>query len=139
LRRTDDDLVWDWSADVSGASQGAAARLDFRAHLSRAAAAGSDLGAAELIFGELLANVVRHAGGVATFRLEWSEPHPRLVVEDRGCGFAGSSRGSLEDVAAEDGRGLALVSLLAVKVSVGSRLGGGARVEVVLPVERPST
>ena len=130
------DSAWDWSADVSGAAQGRRARLDFRAYLTRFAGAGSDIAAAELIFGELLANVMRHAHGVGTFRLDWRDPHARLVVEDRGRGFCDAPRGSLEDPVAETGRGLALVSILAVEVSVSNRLGGGACVRVVLPVVR---
>lgn len=84
-----------------------------------------------------MANVIRHAHGVGTFRLDWRDPHARLTVEDRGCDFRDAPCGSLEDPAAEERRGLALVSLLAVEVSVSNRPGGGACVRVVLPVERP--
>ncbi len=112
------------------------ARRDFRDYLMRFATVGSDVPAAELIFGELLANIVRHAYGNGTFRLDWRDPHARLVVEDRGSGFREPPRGTMEDPAAESGRGLALVTLLA-EVSISNRSGGGACVRVVLPVERP--
>ena len=131
-----DDLSWDWSADVSDALQGMRARRDFCEYLTRFATITSDVSAAELIFGELLANIVRHAYGSGTFSLDWRDPHARLVVEDRGCGFREPPRGSLEDPAAESGRGLALVALLAVEVSLSNRPGGGACIRVVLPVER---
>ncbi len=130
-------IAWDWSADVSDATQGMRARRDFREYLMRFATAGSDVPAAELIFGELLANIVRHAYGNGTFSLDWRDPHARLIAEDRGSGFGEPPHGTLEDPAAESGRGLALVTLLAVEVSISNRPGGGACVRVVLPVERP--
>ena len=102
----------------------------------RSASADSDIAGAELIFGELLANVVRHAGGAGTFRLDWVGANAWLIVEDRGGGFREAPRGSLHDPAAEQGRGLGLVTLLAVEVTVSNREDGGARVCVVLPVER---
>ncbi len=136
LSEIEDESVWDWSADVSCASQGAAARLDFRAYLARFATIESDVGAAELIFGELLANVVRHADGVGTFRLQWRDRHARLVVEDGGRGFRETPRRSLEDPSSEDGRGLVLMSRFALEISLGNRPAGGGRVEVLLPVER---
>ena len=130
------DVPWDWSADVSDALQGVRARRGFCDYLKHFATIASDVPAAELIFGELLANIVRHAYGKGTFSLDWRDAHARLVVEDRGCGFREPPRGSLEDPAAENGRGLALVAMLAVEVSLSNRPDGGACVRVVLPVER---
>jgi len=130
------ERAWDWSADIERAAEGREARREFRDYLARFAAPGSDVAGAELIFGELLANVVRHAGGVATFRLDWRDPHARLVVEDRGSGFPEAPGGTLEEPPAESGRGLAISTALAVEVSISNRPEGGACVRVVLPVER---
>jgi anti-sigma regulatory factor (Ser/Thr protein kinase) len=127
---------WEWSVVVTDALQAVGIRPAFRDYLSRHAARGSDVPGAELIFGELLGNLVRHAPGPASFRLDWHGERPTLVVADEGAGFQGAPQTTLDDPVAEDGRGLALVRALAVEVVFGNRPGRGAYVKVVLPVQR---
>ena len=61
-------------------------------HLGAGAHDGSDLKAAELIFGELTANVAQHAGGRIDVALEWRDGIAVLHVIDRGEGFASRTR-----------------------------------------------
>jgi anti-sigma regulatory factor (Ser/Thr protein kinase) len=92
----------------------------------------SDCDAAEIVFGELVANVVRHAPGPIDIMLE---PNGRgalvLVVGDSGKGFAvdGSASPSPES---EVGRGLHLVSSLCGHVAC-DRTRTGSRVSAELP------
>ena len=109
-------------------------RRAFRAELERYASAGSDVAAAELIFAELLANVVRHAGAPGTACLRWHGSRATLVVLDLGDGFRSPPGRSLPEPTSERGRGLALVAALSLGMRAGNRPGGGAFVCAVLPV-----
>jgi signal transduction histidine kinase len=75
---------------------------------------------AELIFGELIANVVRHAPGMVDVALEKRENRAVLHVIDRGSGYPLTAE-ERTDLLAESGRGLWLIR----------QLGGGLRVERV--------
>jgi signal transduction histidine kinase len=123
----------------------------------------ADLWSAELVVAELLSNAVTHAGGPAFVSLEWDGEHPLLSVADLGPGFTGpmpppgstGSTGSTTinsaagqalplpwraelpaDLLAEGGRGLYLVSHLALGVEFASGTHGGAQVSVTLDVAR---
>jgi two-component sensor histidine kinase len=96
----------------------------------------SDLHGAEVIFGELVANVVRHAPGKVWCQVDWESVRPTLLVLDEGDGFATTPQTTLSDVDAERGRGLALVDALGVETEVGNRSERGGYVKVVLPVRR---
>ena len=125
----------DWRITISEPGVGAPVRHRFRAHLERYATADSDLFGAELIFAELLSNVVRHARGPVSFQLGWARARPTLLVTDAGEGFRSRPACMLsDDPQAENGRGLGLVRRLAVRMKVGNRPAGGAFVLAVLPV-----
>jgi len=98
----------------------------------------SDLDAAEVIVGELLANVVRHGAPPFGVCVDWNAERPTLYVSDRG-----RARKRLlytaPDHDAERGRGLLLVRALACGApAIDARGGtrGGTRVAVTLPVRR---
>jgi len=112
------------------------ARRAFRRAIEDDAVASSDIAGAELIFAELISNVVRHAGGPATVWLDWRCSRPTLFVLDGGRGFLSRPHLALPEATAERGRGLALVAALAVGMRAGNRPGGGAYVCAVLPVSR---
>jgi anti-sigma regulatory factor (Ser/Thr protein kinase) len=95
--------------------------------------------AADIIVGEVLANVERHAPGPAELHLDWNCRHARLLVLDRGPGFGAEPRTTLRDPYAESGRGLAIIALLAVEHTYGNRHDGGAWVCVLLPLERDAS
>lgn len=88
--------------------------------------------AVELIYGELLANVMRHTPGPATVTLEWNNGVPILHVEDQGSEFQPEMRPP-SDGMAESGRGFLLISHFAPKLRV-RRIGNANRVTVTLPI-----
>jgi anti-sigma regulatory factor (Ser/Thr protein kinase) len=85
---------------------------------------------AELVLGELLGNVVRHAPPIADVRLDLRGTCPLLSVLDRGPGFPMSPK--LPDYGREEGRGLFLASRLVSKLAVETRPGGGAEIRATL-------
>jgi anti-sigma regulatory factor (Ser/Thr protein kinase) len=126
-----------WSFDSrSAASNGA--RRAFLACLRSKATGGAaiDFSAAELIFGELLGNVVRHAPGPVDIILDWTDVLPVLHVLDRGPGFR--SRRKRErlpvDELSESGRGLFIVNACAPHFSVRNRNGRGTHASATLPL-----
>jgi anti-sigma regulatory factor (Ser/Thr protein kinase) len=86
---------------------------------------------AEVAFGELLGNVVRHTDGMVDAALDLSGDEPVLHVLDRGPGFTYHAR-LPNDVLSESGRGLFIVSKLVREVSVEPRHDGGSHARVVL-------
>jgi anti-sigma regulatory factor (Ser/Thr protein kinase) len=87
---------------------------------------------AELIFGELVGNVVRHvARPHVDVAIECSGALTVLHVFDLGSGLRHNSR-LPADVYAESGRGLYIISALAEEFTVSERPGGGSHVRVAL-------
>lgn len=110
-------------------------RRAFRQCVAALAAPPSDLDSAELIYGELVANTVRYAGGSVEARLELTDSEsPVLVVRDHGPGLRVCPWTPHRDPLAESGRGLALVELLAREVAVDTADDGGTVVRATLPV-----
>ncbi|HEY4439006.1 MAG TPA: SpoIIE family protein phosphatase [Candidatus Elarobacter sp.] len=89
------------------------------------------IGAAELLFAELLGNVVRYAGGLTEIALDFGGMAPVLHVLDRGRGFRHLPK-LPADVLAESGRGLYIVSSLAEEFTVTRRPDGGSHARAVL-------
>jgi anti-sigma regulatory factor (Ser/Thr protein kinase) len=133
-------MAWRLQADASGfrffipdAALGHNARAIFRRYLEANATEDSDLYGAELIFGELIANVARHAPGELEANLSWVDGAAVLEVRDRGDGFRLCV--ALPGEQSENARGLFLVA------AYGSGLvqeadQTGSRIRVVLPVRR---
>src|SRR3981081_3493273 len=72
----------------------------------------SDVDGAVLVFGELVANVVRHAPGAISVRIEWpAAGSAMLYVDDWGPGV--HSVRTSDDPLREDGRGIEIVRALA--------------------------
>lgn len=124
-----------WSFESGDAVAAQSVRSSFVAALSREADESSDLAAAELIFGELVGNVVRYAPGAIDIDLEWTGNVPILHVLDRGSGFDLSS--SLPaDLMSERGRGLYIVSVLGADLRADRLPLRGNHVRVALPIRR---
>jgi anti-sigma regulatory factor (Ser/Thr protein kinase) len=101
----------------------------------KALPAPPDIDAAELVYGELISNVVRHTPGPARV---WYDAFPDCVVlnvEDAAPPFytngALSGHGSPPDASAEGGRGLYIVRALSENVAI-EAVPGGKRTSVTL-------
>lgn len=126
-----------WSFEAENARAAQAARGSFMARLQKEATPESDFAAAEIIFGELVGNVVRHAPGSIDVALEWRDNRAVLHVVDRGPGFEYTLPANI-DLLSESGRGLWLAHQFGEQVTVECLPGFGAHVSVVLPVFRQS-
>jgi len=106
-----------------------------RAFLEAEADDDSDTAGALLVFGELVANVVRHAPGAISVRIEWPEGGPvMLSVDDWGPGIGPAA--PLTDPMRESGRGIDIVRALSPAVRIVSAPFGGTHVSAELPVCR---
>ncbi|MGH7714458.1 MAG: ATP-binding SpoIIE family protein phosphatase, partial [Vulcanimicrobiaceae bacterium] len=125
--------TWRFHADHARAANDA--RRSFIDHLHAEASPASEFDAAEVIFGELVANVVRHAPGPIDIALEWIDGFAILHVIDRGNGFKFQPR-RRADILMEAGRGLWLVEQFGGTIDVERIAGYGAHLRVELPVQR---
>jgi anti-sigma regulatory factor (Ser/Thr protein kinase) len=124
----------DWSLVRSDAVEALSARESISDFLSEQADSSSDLDAVEVIVGELVANVIRHAPGPIGIYVAWEDEAAVLIVADRGRGIPALR--SVPSDTSEDGRGLLLVQALARNVSISAAPDHGSRVIVELPVRR---
>jgi serine phosphatase RsbU (regulator of sigma subunit)/anti-sigma regulatory factor (Ser/Thr protein kinase) len=121
-----------WAFDSHDWHAARVARHEFVAHIEATAAPESDFKAAELIFGELAANVAQHAAGPAEIALDWRSRRAVLHMIDRGKGYACESREA--ELLTEHGRGLWLVQRLGAQLEVEILPGFGTHVQATLPV-----
>jgi serine phosphatase RsbU (regulator of sigma subunit) len=122
---------WQWQFHfVPGAADMKLARIS----LARAidAAGGVDRDGAQVIFGELLSNVLRYAPGPSEVRLESSDEGLVLHVLDSGPGFD-PSRVESPSFTSESRRGLMIVRALAVSLTIAPRAQGGMHIAAGLP------
>lgn len=135
VRVCDDTMHWTFEAE--DARLAVSARRAFIRFLRSVPAVG-DVAMAELVFGELVSNVVRHAPGPIAIECDWSAGVPVLRVFDRGSGLP-AAPAKPSDLHAESGRGLHLVNLAAGQVTVSRRADGGTEISVALPLERATS
>jgi anti-sigma regulatory factor (Ser/Thr protein kinase) len=119
-----------WAFDAENAQAAHDARRELVRYL-RSRAPDADVAAAELVFGELVGNVVRHAPGPIEVQVEWTGTQPVLHVIDRGRGFLRDPR-LPQDVLSESGRGLFIVAQLTDGLRVERIAGYGNHVAAVL-------
>lgn len=120
-----------WTFEADDARHAHRRRGDFIRHLRAHASSGSDFAAAELIYGELVSNVVRHANGRISIALEWELTFAVLSVRDFGKGFEHDFH--LPHSASESGRGLFIVHRLTRKLEI-EKHSTGSEVHATLPV-----
>jgi anti-sigma regulatory factor (Ser/Thr protein kinase) len=106
-----------WSYVSEDARVAAHARREFIEFLRERAADGTFLARAELVFGELLGNVVRHAPGPVEIAVFQGKSRWELHVIDSGRPFS-PSRALPNDPFSERGRGLFIVQQLAANVRI---------------------
>ncbi|MFY9883173.1 MAG: SpoIIE family protein phosphatase [Candidatus Cybelea sp.] len=120
-----------WTFDTNDASAAHGARHSFVAALRDGGLPADRLGTAELVFGELLGNVVRYAPGPIEIMFDWTDPTPVLHVLDRGPGFTLAPK-LPSDLLSERGRGLYIVWSLTDDFNVTERHDGGSHARAVL-------
>jgi anti-sigma regulatory factor (Ser/Thr protein kinase) len=121
-----------WVFAVQDSSAAAEARQDIVRVLHEYGATQSDTTISELVFSELLGNVVRHGSDYVEFALDVSGDAPVLHALDRGPGFTYSAR-LPKDVLSDSGRGLFIVRSLTSDLNVTRRNDGGSHARAVLP------
>jgi anti-sigma regulatory factor (Ser/Thr protein kinase) len=97
------------------------------------AAEDCDVASAELVFGELIGNVVRHAPGRVHVRIDWTTQFPKLCISDSGSGYELDQR-LPKDIWSEAGRGLFLIDALTRDFTVVRNESGGSSACAVLDV-----
>jgi two-component sensor histidine kinase len=126
-------IEWQFRAD--DAIDALRMRAVVRAFFVAEADDASDVDGAVLVFGELVANVVRHAPGAISVRIEWpSSGAAMLYVDDWGPGVRAACPS--EDPWRENGRGIEIVRALARNLHIVSAPFGGTHVSAALPVDR---
>jgi len=120
-----------WRFGVTDSDAAQRARRDCIVQLHAAGLGEADVFSAELVFGELLGNVVRYAPGPIEVILDVSGEAAVLHVVDDGRGFEFRPR-LPADLLSERGRGLFLVTAFAEELTVERRRGGGSHARAVL-------
>lgn len=120
-----------WSFDVSDGEMARAVRKEVLDHLERGGVSGDAKAAAELIFSELVGNVVRFAPRWADVTLDWAGDSPVLHVLDGGPGFHHAPK-LPDSLLSEAGRGLFIVTKLTRDFKVAPRPNGGSHARAVL-------
>jgi hypothetical protein len=124
-----------WTFDTKSYSDTKHMRDQFVSLLYACGTSDSDFYAAELIYGELVGNVLRHSDGRASIALVWNGAHPTLTVHDEEKMFEHSCDLPFDPMQ-ENGRGLYIVKALAVSLKFRDIIGDGSKVTAVLPVKR---
>ena len=120
-----------WTFQAADSRAASRARTEVVARLRAVGLNREEALNAELVFGELVGNVVRYATGTIEVLLDVSGHAPVLHVLDEGGGFEFRPRLPI-DVMSERGRGLFLVNAVAEELSVERRRGGGSHARAVL-------
>lgn len=122
-----------WRLDTLNAAEASDLRIGFAASLPSNKFSATDTADAELVMGELIGNVVRHAGNncEADVAIDHSGPHTVVHVLDSGEGFSYISR-LAPDLYSENGRGLFLIAAMTSDFHVDKRPDGGSHARAVL-------
>ena len=122
-----------WVFEAVDAASAQGARIAFSRYIARTCSPDSDVVGCEIIFGELIGNVVRHAPGPVEIILQWNGDRAVLHVYDRGPGFPYNGA-HLPETYSEGGRGIYIVNNLGRDLRIENLLDKGTHVAVELPV-----
>jgi PAS domain S-box-containing protein len=125
-----------WVFDVHDAEAAKNARTAFTLQLQADNVSANDIAKAELVFMELIGNIVRYAPGQVEIAVDWSGVTPVLHAIDHGPGFSRNPK--LPDLFAESGRGIYLISMLTEEFQVLQVPGGGSHACAVLLLGTPT-
>ncbi len=124
-----------WHFDATDARIAHDLRGTFLSYLRQRGHPESDYTGAELVIGELIGNVCRHAPGEVDIDLDWRGENPVMHLIDRGGGYE-AYRVLPVDPYSETGRGLFLVQSAAKDLAVTRLPGYGSHTRAVLNVAR---
>jgi anti-sigma regulatory factor (Ser/Thr protein kinase)/predicted ArsR family transcriptional regulator len=124
----------DWLIEPATVEAASALRAELASFLRRHATDPDQVGDAEVVIAELLANAVEHAGGPVWASLIWTDARPVLTVHDLGPLFTPDL--SRPDISSPRGRGLWLVSQLAKDLDMAAKRTTGKRMQATLSVSR---
>ena len=108
-------------------------RGEFVDYLRRHGGERDDYEAAEMIFGELVANAVLHAPGSIEVLVEWPSGRAMLYISDEGPPLDAQCFRT-PDPSAEHGRGLLIVGRLSASLTCVTNPGDGKTVSAKLPI-----
>ena len=117
---------------MDDAGQAVDARSHFVEFLQRIQSDNDFIATAELIFGELLGNVVRHAPGPVEIAIDLNEASVILHVIDSGPLLRIAEHRLPDDILSEQGRGLYIVEQLGAEVRFERNVGRGNHIIVTL-------
>ena len=123
--------AWRWTFDAKDRETAHRVRASIAAQLGLAGADSDARATAELVFGELIGNVVRYAPGTVDVVLDLSGDAPVLHVVDEGEGFEHNPKLPADQLS-ERGRGLFIVAALSEELYVSRRPRGGSHARAVL-------
>ena len=120
-----------WTFDSSDAHVARSVREEIVDLLEQRGFSSGAIFAVELVYGELIGNVVRYAPGKLDVVLDTSARSPVLHVLDHGAGFRMTPRLPYDDMS-ERGRGLFIINELVDQFHVLRRSSGGSHASAVL-------
>jgi len=124
-----------WVFDVRDVDASRHAQTEFIQRLQAEGISPDDVAVAELVFMELIGNIVRYAPGQVEIAADWSGAFPVLHAIDHGPGFSYNPK--LPEPMAESGRGIYLISTLTEEFEVLRVSGGGSHACAVLFLSKP--
>lgn len=121
-----------WNLSIDDARAAVDARSHFVAFLNGVQSDADFINTAELVFGELLGNVVTHAPGPVEISVDLDDESLVLHVVDSGPPLPAVERHLPEDVLSERGRGLFIVEQLASDVRIERLENSGNHISVTM-------
>ncbi len=122
-----------WNLSLDDARAAIDARSHFVEFLNDVQSDADFINTAELVFGELLGNVVRHAPGPVEISVDLNDESLILHVIDSGPPLTAAKHRKLpEDVLSERGRGLFIVEQLASDVRIERLENRGNHISVTM-------
>jgi anti-sigma regulatory factor (Ser/Thr protein kinase) len=125
----------EWRFESAGEIYPSSMRSEILALLREHGSPEGDFDSAELIYGELIGNAIRHARGKVVVRLDWTDEFPTLSVCDEER-YDPPPICLPGDPWAESGRGLYIVKALAKGFEVKAAESSGSSACAILPVRR---
>jgi PAS domain S-box-containing protein len=128
------EKIWRWKFDGSRCEESRIVRDEITILLRPCGASDAEICLFEMIFSELVGNVVRHASNEVEVLLDILTSVPVLHVIDQGPGFVFNVHLPMNPLS-ESGRGLYIISQVARDFTVESSKNGGSHARVVLPFD----